>query len=168
MSNWFQPVPLFEGEDEAELKREFARLWARHPTFSHLDIGTQLFKDRREPLRGLQAGAVWVRELDVLEMVKEFERNGEAEEDVASKDQITREVLALARNNMVETKDRLAAYRLAAELNGQIEKPGANINVAIANRVMMVTDHGTNDEWEAKAFEQQQRLLENASQTTAN
>lgn len=38
-----------------------------------------------------------------------------------------------------------------------------DVNVAVAQPVMIVKDHGTDEEWAAKALEQQRRLVANAA-----
>lgn len=129
MSDWFRPVIIFDDEDEDTLKREFALLWAKYPNNTAAEIGQQLFANRVEPMRGLQAGAVWSRELAVIAMRDDFILNGGDAEasDLPSKEQIGREIIAVARAAR-DPKDRLAAYRLYGEINGHIEKPGVTVN----------------------------------------
>lgn len=126
--DWFkQPVPLFDDEDEISLKREFAALWAQYPTYQPNEIGLQLFANRREPMRGLQAAAVWSRELAVVALRDEFILNGGEEPGETDKSQVSQEVLAIARTTR-NPEVRLKAYKLWGELNGEIAKPGVTIN----------------------------------------
>lgn len=143
MNDWFRPVVIFDDEDEDDLKREFAALWAKYPTFNPNDIGLQLFADRREPMRGLQAAAVWSRELAVIALRDAFALNGGEDLSETDKTQVSREVLSLARTAR-DPKDRLAAYRLWGDLNGEIAKPGVTINQN-DNRVVNVLRVPTRD-----------------------
>lgn len=63
-------------------------------------------------------------------------------------------------------EDKLKAYRLIAEMSGFIEKaapPQVNIDQRTqVNRVMIMPDHGTDEEWEAKLAEQQDKLMHHA------
>lgn len=168
MSDWFRPVPLFEGEDEAALKAEFARLWAKYPNSTPAEIGYQVFADLFEPMRGYQAGAVWSRELAVQEMRDEYALTGGDPSmiDLPSKEEAAKEVVALARTAR-DPKDRLAAYRLYGEITGIIEKPGVTVNNNVqVNRVMKVAIHGTEAEWEQKLQAQQSALMANATSST--
>ncbi len=140
MSNdpWFPPVPLFEGEDEDALKREFARLWAKYPHRHANEIGQEIFKGAIEPLRGLQAGAVWSRELSVLELRDAFLRDGDGDEDLIETEveQVLAEVLTKARST-VDPKDAATLYKLWLEGKGAIGK-GVTINNNNDNRTQTV------------------------------
>lgn len=59
----------------------------------------------------------------------------------------------------------LKAERLIAEMSGHIEKaapPSVNIDnrQQVVERVLVVRDHGTDDEWETKMMAQQNKLIE--------
>jgi hypothetical protein len=157
MSDWLRPVPIFEGEDEASLKREFAETWAKHPSFTAYDVGAYVFRNLREPHRGSQAAHVWSKELDVLEMVAELKRQGGANAANADKEQVKLELLAIARGTR-DPKEAVGAYKLYAEIEGWVGKNETNVNVAVVNRVMKVRDHGDDDQWEDRARRQQAAL----------
>jgi hypothetical protein len=56
--------------------------------------------------------------------------------------------------------DKHKMFRLYAEVNGMIDKPGTNVTVTNTNnRVMMVHDHGSDEDWSNKALKQQRRLV---------
>lgn len=60
--------------------------------------------------------------------------------------------------------DRLKALKLYAELRNFIEKPNTTVNnqINVANKVMIVKDHGRDEDWEAAAATQQAKLIEDA------
>lgn len=138
MTDWFRPVVIFDDEDEVALKRDFALLWAKYPNNTPAEIGMQLFANAVEPMRGLQAGAVWSRELAVIAMRDDFILNGGDEDvtDIPSKEQVQRELIAIARGSR-DPKVRLDAYRQFNEMAGHITKAGVNVNVN-DNRVVNV------------------------------
>ncbi|AMW36121.1 putative small terminase [Xanthomonas phage XAJ2] len=71
----------------------------------------------------------------------------------------------IAEQKLYEPKDRLAALKLYAEIRNYIEKPKAgDVNVQVQqNRVMVVKDHGSDDDWKEKARLQQARLKSEAA-----
>jgi hypothetical protein len=71
----------------------------------------------------------------------------------------------LANAKAVEAKDQIKALDQYAELMEFKPKAGTTINnnTLVDNRsVMVVTDHGTNEEWEAKLRRQQAALVNDA------
>lgn len=62
-------------------------------------------------------------------------------------------------------------YKLVADIMGYVEKPGTTVNnnTLVDNRkVMIVKDHGTDEEWEAKLLAQQAALTHDGTQSTVN
>ena len=60
-----------------------------------------------------------------------------------------------------DADDKTKALKLYADVMGFVEKPGTVVNNNLTNtvnRVMVLRDHGTADEWEARLVEQQKRL----------
>lgn len=129
-----EKVIIFEGENEAELKARFVELCARYPERNFFEVGEYVFKDLRDPvLRGQQAGSVWGKDLDILERIAKARRQGGYgnEDEVPAKDQIAIELVALARDEKVEVKDRVTAYFRAAEILGYVEK---NVNKKVEDK----------------------------------
>lgn len=65
----------------------------------------------------------------------------------------------------IRFEDYLKAERLIAEMSGHIEKAAppsitVNANQQVVERVMVVKDHGTDEQWEEKARAQQAKLIE--------
>jgi hypothetical protein len=69
----------------------------------------------------------------------------------------------------ISKKDALAALSVLNSLYGwRPDSKKGDVNVAVdvkVNNVMVVTDHGTDDQWAAKAAEQQRALAMDAANT---
>lgn len=60
-----------------------------------------------------------------------------------------------------ETDDKVKALKLYADVMGYVEKPGTVVNNNLSqtvNKVMVLREHGSEEEWEARLVEQQRRL----------
>lgn len=170
MSDWFQPVPLFDGEDVQTLKTAFARLWAKYPNRMPADIGCEVFREMHEPLRGLQAGAVWSRDLDVLEMRDRFKTFGATELKDEFKEELGRNAIRRLMT-LIESPDEkiaLDAVKEATEIAGYKPK-GAGVIVNNDNRIVSVLRVPTRDvsdadnaDFDVKFKRQQTQLVADA------
>ena len=148
------PIPISD-----DIKRRFAReyLKTRNASSAALavidDPGTALMAARSLP----------TDELVIAETAKLVDEKGE-ESFQRSKVEIAREIYDRAQRAIDDASyERL--MKLYCDVRGMIEKPGANVNVGVTVApVMIVKDHGTDDEWAAKAAEQQRTLVLNAAQ----
>lgn len=122
--SWSAPVPIFEDEDEAELIARFVEYSARYPKRSAYELCQYIFKDLREPdLRAGQAAAQWSQEIDILERIRLAQLNGGTEpKPLDTKEEKLRKLEAVYDDTEVSMKDRLAAMRLHAEIQGEITK----------------------------------------------
>lgn len=115
--------------------------------------------------RALWIATNWPNDAEVKAITAQLIEDGGEMQFLPSKADLARKVWELG-NTAFEAKDRLAAYRLYGEIRGFIDKPNANVqinnNTNVDNRVLVVKDLGTDDDWEAKA-EAQQRALVNVS-----
>jgi hypothetical protein len=62
-------------------------------------------------------------------------------------------------------------YKMVADIMGYVEKPGTTINnntLVDQRKVMVVTDHGTDEEWEAKLLKQQAALTHDGARSAIN
>lgn len=77
------------------------------------------------------------------------------------KEDIARDIYGLTKAEVKGTiTEKLAAFRLYSELMGFIKQPDKNVNLQLnQNRVMIVQDMGTDEEWEASLKEQQKKLI---------
>lgn len=174
MTDWVRPVPLFDGEDEAELKARFAELWARYPNQSVYEIGLAVFRDMPEPHRGSQAGHVWSKDLEVLQLRDELSLVGGLDDaDLPTKEQVGRELIAMARTAR-DPKVRLDAYSKYCEVAGYVTKGGPVVNLN-DNRVVNVLKVPMRDataeddaDFDRRFKEQQTRLVADVRSSRPN
>ncbi len=84
---------------------------------------------------------------------------------IPSKHDVVREVWARAQKCAV-AEDAFKGFKLVADLMGYIEKKDTTINnnTLVDNRkVMVVTDHGSDNQWETKLLAQQAALTNDCS-----
>ena len=110
---WLLPKPKFD--NESELKRLFAAKWALQPS---------------EPMQaalalGLGSGdagyiaVTWTKDPDVIEI-----KNGIVQANglnLPTKEDFALEILELGRSRSIEAKDRIAAYKLYADIQGYVK-----------------------------------------------
>lgn len=119
----------------------------------------------------LHAATHWIHDQFVLsekERVLNDEEGGEMAL-LPSKAELARKVWDMATNEekKVDFRDRLEALKFYGTLRNFVERPkeagsGDTTNV-VAQNVMIVRDHGSSDQWEAKLREQQRTLIANAA-----
>ncbi len=121
---WNQPILLFEGEDEEALKAEFIRLSAIYAAYPAGEIAQVVFKGLRDPiLRSQQAADAWSNDLSVKERIRQAKLNGGVEpKPVLTKEQQLAQLQALADDDKTPVKEKLAAHRLIAEMQGFVIK----------------------------------------------
>ena len=155
--------------DERDLKRRFALELLRTPNEPFnaarrvfpADTATAIFKS-----------VAWPSDPEVLAFIAELTRVEPEQRLLPTKDQMARKIWDIATDTerKVDPRDRLHGLRLFGEVMGYIEKPGAaaaaaaqvTINNSMSNKVMVIRDFGTDEEWEAKAKEQQRKLIAEA------
>lgn len=100
----------------------------------------------------------------------------EEDEDIKlpSKAEHCKELYTIFKDVNYSLKERLVASHQFAEIQGTIQKPGTVVNNNIMQqKVMVVKDYGTNENWEEKLRIQQQKLVsgqwrQEAIETTDN
>lgn len=123
--SWETPVPIFEDEDEDELIARFVELTAVYgDKFEPFQITQEIFKNLKDPtMRANQAALVWSKDLAILERIKQARLNGGTEpKPIETKEMKLKKLEALYNNEDIGVKDRLAAMRLHAEIQGEITK----------------------------------------------
>lgn len=146
---------------ETILKDLYAAALLRTPDDPY-GAAIKLFGDN--PIKAIEVSQKWPFDFYVLTKQSELLAELGEDEFLPGKAALARRVLDLGDNPQTDKKERLAAYKLYAEIRGFVEKSGGvQINNNITNnRVMVMKDHGTNDDWEAKAKSQQAKLIEHA------
>lgn len=149
-------------ETELEQKKRFA---------------VELLKDPNDPFKAalqvfgqdtgmaLRASSTWPKDTVVLDYMQEAIGELGDLHFLPSKADLAREAWTLATSPTVPVDDRLKAMRLYGDVRGFIEKQGTviNNNVLTNNKVMLVKDHGSTDNWEERLIEQQAKLVEDAN-----
>lgn len=115
--------------------------------------------------KALRIANEWVKDPVVLQIQKELIENDGEMAYVATKAEQAKLAWTLANREDMDPNDRASrvkALELMGKLTGTIERPVTAIqnNVSVDNRrVMIVKDHGTDEEWEAKLKKQQKALV---------
>lgn len=145
-------------DNQQELKRKFAEAMLKldgdpfKAAFSIIpDVGL-----------AMQAANTWPTDPIVAEAkILLLEEKG-LRSFLPTKDEQARDIYNMANCEKLDAEVRLKAHRLYAEIMGNIERPAlptaSNTNI-IAQNVMVVKDHGTNDDWEMQAMQQQGKLV---------
>lgn len=118
---WSEQATFYEGEDEAALRDEFARLVAKYPQQDPYQIAHHVFKKLKDPFsRSQQACMNWMADVEVLELITRY-RRGEGD-GVATKEEAFKLAWAIANGTVAATKEQVAALKLFGEMQGLIVK----------------------------------------------
>lgn len=139
--------------NENELKEQFARLLIKYP--DNVFYAAKLLFEPNISLC-LQIARDWPKDELVISIKNRILIGADYKMLLASKADVAQDVHKIASNELTHTEYRLKGYELFAKMMGYVEKEGATINNV--NNVMVVKDHGSNDEWETKLLEQQNKL----------
>lgn len=129
------PPPINEGEDELQLKLQYAAMVARNER-ERFTAGYKLFPGPDNYGRALQAQA-WFYDPFVQDEIARLREGGEDSDGLPAIESVKAEVLHLARST-IDKKDAIAAYKLYLECEGAIQR-GTNVNIDNSdNRVVNV------------------------------
>lgn len=137
-------------------------------------FAVQLLKNPNDPFRAalvvvpndtrfaLHIATYWVNDPEVLSFKDDLLKEDGEQAFLPDKAALLRAVWDRAHKPGVDDTDFARLAKLYAEVRGFVEKPGVNINTHtnIDNRVMVVTNMGTVDEWETKLINQQRNLVD--------
>lgn len=153
--------------DELDLKTRFASELLKTPDNPYR-AASVIFPDDKS--KALSAARLWPNDIVVQKATtKLLDELGEMN-FLPSKADAARIAMGIAQDEKQEVDDRLKALRLYSDIRGFIDKQGTviNNNVLTSNKVMLVRDTGSNEDWEQKTIEQQARLLEDANRPRPN
>lgn len=121
---WNVAPVIFEDEDEEALKANFIRLCALYPNQPVFDIASYVFRNQQDPeLRSQQAAMIWQKDIEVQERIRLARLNGgEEAKPIPSKEKRLEQLQAIFESDETSVKDKLAAARLIAEIQGEIVK----------------------------------------------
>jgi len=149
-----------------ELKREFALAYLRNPSDS---FGAALVVCPHDPGKALEIASTWPRDPEVIAHQREAEEELGEMHFLPGKADLARQVWEIGTNKQIDTADRLKAMKLYADLRGYIEAPSTiinNNNAVSNNKVMVIENYGSDDDWEERVRQQQAKLVEDASVQT--
>lgn len=129
-----QPPPIFEGEDELQLKLQYARLCAENPR-GRLTAGYSIFPGADNYGRALQCQA-WFYDPFVQDEIQRLQ-NDDAGEMLPSDDALEADLIRTV-EGALDTKDKIAGFRLLFERRNMVSKGGTNVNINQDNRVVNV------------------------------
>ncbi len=143
---------------EQQLKEKFAEELLRNPG-DPFKAGLAVFGMNTG--RAMQAAQQWATDPYVMEYKDKLLEERGVRSFLPTKEDLAREIIDFARA-IGCPEDKIKAFRLYGEVMGFIEKPAVNVNNNTniqQNSVMVIKDHGTDDEWEAKLATQQRALV---------
>lgn len=141
-----------------DLKIAFARLLFLEPG-NPFECGKKIFPDNTG--YACMAAVQWKNDSVVVEEMERLAAETPIENLVATKQEAMQNAWLMANNTSINPKERVAALRLFAEMAEYMPEKTSVKNVQkneVINRVMMVKDHGEDEEWAEKVSEQQRKL----------
>lgn len=154
------PPALTESDDELlALKEQFAELSLREP--DPFKVALVLFPN--DTGRALRIANEWPSDPAVRTFRQSFvdaEEEGESA-FLPTKAEAARLAWNLARDSERDGETRHKFLKLYAEMRGFIEKPQVAVNNTVNNtvRVLVVKDHGSDEDWRTALKAQQKRLI---------
>lgn len=115
--------------------------------------------------KALAVSKEWPRDEEIIGLCDKLIQDEGEGAFLPTKEDLARAVFKRAERSL-EDADAFKGYKLYADIMGHVEKPGTTVNnntLVDNRRVMVVTDHGTDDEWEAKVLAQQTKLIEDGA-----
>jgi hypothetical protein len=160
------PPPIEEGEDELQLKLQYAAIVARNER-ERFTAGYKIFPGADNYGRALQVQA-WYYDPIVQDEISRL-RSGDDEDDKPSIDSVKAEVLQQARAAS-DPKDKAALYKLYLEAEGAISKGNTtNVQINQDQRVVKVLRVPARDitpeddaDFDERFYVQQNRLIADA------
>lgn len=119
-----------------------------------------------EPNRGLMLGMELIKDEKVQAIIDELLSTKGPRAFLASKEEAAAKIydFATTSERNIPAKERLMAFQLFCRVMGYIEAPGTNVNInQTNNKVMVVQNHGTDEEWEYQLEAQQLKLTSDAA-----
>lgn len=154
-------IPAVSVDEEQRLKLAFANALLKHPQdlegrfAAALSVTSDTGKALVMANKWLDDPFVVAEQTRLLKGADEGDLNF-----IGTKADFARELLTEARAQW-DGETKIKFFKLYAEVRGFIAKPDTNVNVQVNNnRVMVVKDMGTDDDWERKAQQQQRNLID--------
>ena len=159
------------GEDQEKIDKVMFGIALAQSTDDPFKVACGLFGADRG--KALEATTAWLRDPVVIEARDSHRATHGPATLTITKEELATKVILFAEekfengNYRHESKDRLTAYKLYADIMGFIEKPSVAVNNNIQQNslhvVMKTTDYGTDDQWEQSLKQQQTGLVQSAT-----
>jgi hypothetical protein len=159
------PAPQVAEESAQEiiaLKERFAELYLREP--EAFKVAMVLYPN--DTGKALRIAHSWPNDPEVKTLMKSLQEASEEFEFHPTKEQFAKKLLNTAEEML--SVDPQTAHKYHDSYR-KMRWPDAAVNIQdnrVTNNVMVVRDHGTPDEWEAKTLAQQRKLKEDAVVST--
>lgn len=147
---------------EKEEKAAFAALLIRSPT-QPFEAALEIISDPDDIGRALKAATEWPLDPEVIAFKKELLKGDGELNFLPSKADFAKLIWEKMEGKFIDIEDFTKLGKLYADVRGFIVKPETNVvvnNSKIENKVIVVKDLGSNDDWENKAVLQQKALLD--------
>lgn len=163
--------------DEETLK--IKKLFAARLLQIDLDNPQEIFKVATEFRpdhmgEALRIAQTWPQDPDVIaERIRLTNEGFGVDEKEKIKKECIDLLLAIARDKTKWPEDRIKAIKELGSISGIVQDNKTNINVnnttnVTQNRVMVVNNHGNDDEWEAQLMQQQEKLVHESAPRVVN
>ena len=107
----------------------------------------------------------WNNDAVVIDEIRRLQDEYGQRAELPTRETVLKEILTMGRDERGTRAERTNSYKLYAEINGWIGG-GANKQTPVvsvfANKVMMVKNHGSDNNWEKSAVTQQANLVKEA------
>lgn len=146
--------------DLTKLKKLFAAALVREPG-NPFKAAMSVFPD--DVGSALLYAPQWNIDSEVIAEMNKIEEESELIDIIPTKKEAALLAWTLANNDWLKGKERVDALRLFSEIAGHMPDKTVNKNIKndnAVNRVMIVKDHGEDDEWELKLATQQKGLID--------
>jgi hypothetical protein len=158
LSNW-QTTPTVQPTELEAQKARFAEALLRMPDNA---FGAAITVFGSDTMRALEASQKWPIDLYVLQVQADLLADKGEDEYLPSKAELARRIWSVG-TGATDNKDKLAAFKLYAEVRSFIVKAEiVNNNTVNNNRVMVLKRLRIERDWEKAASRQQSKLIEHS------
>lgn len=120
MAFWSEADNIFlEGENQEALKRAFAAAYLKNQKDPYI-AAKKVFPGQQNLNRITTVAFYWPNDKDVLQYMEEIVAEFGSAAYLPSKEEVIRKILDLAEQQHTPVKEKLAAFKLAAEMSGHI------------------------------------------------
>lgn len=146
-------------DEQKGLKLRFAAAWAAEPSGEATKAALSI--PGLETGIAMQLAFLWVNDPDVLAEKHRLLTSAETAADfLPSKEMQLKDIYAMAQSDRLSAFDRIKCHELYAKIRGFIEKPAPPTpSVIMGHNVMVIENHGTDNDWESKAKTYQKSLI---------